>query len=484
MGTRFTRVTVVGDGRQIDVSLPGDTPLAVQLPTVLRLLSVPTGPVPVRWRLAAPEFGAIDPARSLDQVGVLDGTVLHLTEAAAAPLPPYVDDVESAVADLVADSAPRWIGAARRSAVGTLLALVLLAALLLAVGSPASVSWVSAALVAAVALVAGRVIRERGGWICALVAVPALAWLAVAIPAARSSMLGAGVVPPASFPSASTPASRAGGPTAAAAGESLTLVLAWHGFPLALVVAGAIATSIVGAVRRAPGPAVGSLAVAGAGAGALLCIRYGLPPDRTAGLTLVSAVLLAGLAGQVALGRAGLVALMVADEQGQAVPRDVVHTAVRRGLSMTGGMLWAAAVLAAPACWVLLTVTPGNDNRWAAPALGLLGGLIFSLRSRMFSRAQHVGTMLVPAVVVVIATTVAGPRWLGLTSPSASLSTVVLLLLIGLLGAASGLGSLREVAAARLQRNLERLELVAMLALVPGLVLLFRVIPMVQRLWH
>lgn len=59
MGTRFTRVTVVGDHRQLDISLPSDAPLAEQLPMVLRLLSVPASPVPIRWALSTPELGAI-----------------------------------------------------------------------------------------------------------------------------------------------------------------------------------------------------------------------------------------------------------------------------------------------------------------------------------------------------------------------------------------------------------------------------------------
>ncbi len=43
-------------------------------------------------------------------MGVLDGAQLHLVEAATAPPPPFVDDVESAVAESVSDLAPSWTG--------------------------------------------------------------------------------------------------------------------------------------------------------------------------------------------------------------------------------------------------------------------------------------------------------------------------------------------------------------------------------------
>ena len=129
---------------------------------------------------------------------------------------------------------------------------------------------------------------------------------------------------------------------------------------------------------------------------------------------------------------------------------------------MAGGIVWAGAGLGAAACWVLVTSssTAGAEAGWTAPALGALGGLIFGLRSRMFSRAQHVGTMLAVVAIVLVAVAVRAPTWLGLPDPRGPALTVIILALIGLLGVASGLGSLREVPGARLQRALERLELV------------------------
>lgn len=471
MSTRFTRVTVVGDGRQMDISLPADTPIGEQLPTVLRLLSVPNAPVPVRWRLAAPEFGSLDPARSLDEVGVLDGASLYLTEAATAPPPPFVDDVESAVAQEVADRAPSWTGPARRSAVGVLLAILLLAWELSAVTSaPAPLSWLAPLVALVVALGGAALITERGGWFCGITAVPAAAAL----------VLGVVATAPFAFELPDGSASQLPATGLSALGAASF----WNGFPLAVGVAAAATVALLGLVRSAPGLAVGGGVVAVLAAGVLWCVRLGIPVERTAGLVLVVAVVLAGVAGQAALGGAGLVDLMVSDERGEPVPRQAVVRAVRRGLSLAGGMVWAAVVAGAASCWALLTHTQvdGTPSQWVAPAVGALGGALFALRSRMFTRAAHVGPMVGVAVLVLVGIAVRAPTWLyvGAAGP---LVTLLVLLASGVLVAGSGLGTLREVAGARLQRALERLELVAVLALVPGLVLLFRVIPMVQRWW-
>ena len=480
MGTRFTRVTVVGDGRQIDISLPADTPLAEQMPTVLRLLSVPITAVPVRWRLAAPEFGPIDPSRSLDEVGVLDGSQLYLTEAAAAPPPPFVDDVETTVAEMVRDSAANWSGEPRRSAVARLLAVMLTATVVFGLYAPSPIGWAAPAVVVVAALAVGRVITGRGGWFAVCAAVPAAATLLLGFVAVRPSAFGL--------------RGHGAGVPGAAGGvvdvplrpiDELSEALRWNGFPLALIAAAAIGLVLAGLVRRTPGVVLAGAATAAAAVAAIFCLRLGLPPDRTAGLGLLVGVSLAGLAGQAALGGAGLVDLMVADERGEPVPREAVATAVRRGLGTAGGMLWAAVGIGAVACSVLILRTPvvGTAATWTAPALGALGGLIFALRSRMFTRTRHVGPMLLVAVVVMVALALRAPSWLSADPAGSAMITLSVLVVAGALTGVAGLRTLREVAGARWQRNLERLELVAMLALVPGLVLLFRVIQTVQRWW-
>ncbi len=437
MGTRFTRVTVVGDRRQIDISLPSDAPLAEQLPMVLRLLSVPSSPVPVRWVLSTPELGSIPRDRSLDEAGILDGMVLHLTEAAAAPAPPFVDDVENAVADEVVRIAPAWTGEPRRSGVGWLLAGVLLAAVTVASTATGPASWLGAGAAGLVGLGIGAMVAPAGGLAVALVAVPAAASITL---------------------------------TAGAAAPDYLLA-----FTLA-----AAALVLVGLVRRNPGLMAAGIASTALGLGGWICDRLDIPGYRTAGLVLLGAVIAVGSAGQFALGGAGLVNLMVSDERGEKVPRAAVTSAVRRGQAIATGVVWAGSVAGAAACWVLLAAGGPETGTWIAPALGGLGGLIFLLRSRMFTRARQVGPMLAVGVSVAIGAAVRTPDWLRLDSGGAA-ATLGVLALTAAVVAGAGFSALTEVPRARMRRVWERLEALAVLALVPGLILLFDAIGALKR---
>jgi type VII secretion integral membrane protein EccD len=448
VGTRFTRITVVGDAalrRQVDVSLPADVAVAEQMPALLRLLSVPTSSTPVRWTLSTPELGPIARDRTLDDAGVLDGTVLYLTPAAEAATAPFVDDVERAVATTVAETTPPFDGAARRSGIGFLAAVVLGAALLVAaVASPAAASWVGAVAAMAFAVLVGRMVPEIGGAVAALMAVPAAAVVAV------GAAVGAG-------------ASLPGYGIAVAAG------------------AGALGLVLAGLVRKASGWVCGGLCLVVLAGLAVLCQEVGLPVDRTAGLVLIGAVVGIGLAGQIALGGAGLIDLMVADEEGRRVPREAVASSVRRGQAIATGVVWACVVAAATADAVLVLAPGSGTPSWIGRVVGGVGGLIFALRARMFTRAHQVLPMLVAAVLTGAVLAAAAPTW---WSPSTTVRAVLGLALLALLMAVvvgAGMASLAAVPRARLRRVFEILDVLTVLALVPLTVLLFSAIPAMQR---
>src|SRR5690606_3767893 len=104
----------------------------------------------------------------------------------------------------------------------------------------------------------------------------------------------------------------------------------------------------VGLVRRSLTVVLAATAVTAAALLALVALVLGLPPERIAGLALVLSVVLSGSAGQLALGGAGLVDLMVADEQGERVPRARVVQATRWGRAIATGMSWGGALVATP----------------------------------------------------------------------------------------------------------------------------------------
>lgn len=452
-GTRFSRVTVVGTGRRLDVSLPVEARIIELLPVVLRMLSIPADSTSTGWQLAAPEFGTLDPFHSLDDVGILDGALLYLARPETAPPPPFVDDVESETAEVVSTEAVEWTGSARRNALGALLAVVLLAIVCCGWTAQAPVSWIAPIVVVLCASVAGRWIREPLGWLSTLAAVPGAVALLIALARPERAWLSIA--------------------------DDLSKSPAWSGLSAAVGIVVGLALLLAGSVRRSRSVATAGVVISACCVPALVAVvGLGSAPssERAASLALVVALVLCGSAGRLAVCGASLVDLMVAVERGRPVSRQAVRTAVQRGLGLTTGVLWAGATIAATASAVLIAspVIP------SAPVVGALGGLALGLRSRMFSRAAHVTPMVGVAVIAAVVAAFRASAWWG-----AGASWITLLFLTGcLLGIGCGLARLPEVAAARLQRALDRLELIVVLALIPSVVVLWRVIPAVLGWWR
>ncbi|WP_353649010.1 EsaB/YukD family protein [Nakamurella sp. A5-74] len=441
MATRFTRVTIAATDRQVDVSLPAAAPVGEQLPMVLRLLSVPTSSTPRRWVLSTPELGVIPRSASLDETGVLDGMVLHLTEAQEAALPPFVDDVEQTAGDLVAQE-PAFCAGDRSSGIAGLLAVLLLGACGLGLVAPSPIDWVAPALALIGALGIGATMTGLGATLAAMTAVPA-------------AVLGLSALQ-----------------SGASAGATVLLP-----------VAASIGLLGAGLVRRLPVATAGGITALVFSVLTWVMTATELQGYRTAGLIVVLGVIVAGLAGQFALGGAGLVNLLVADERGEKVPRTAVVGAVNRGGAIATGMVWAVSV-AVSAAVVLLITAPviGIKSGWAIPGVGILGALVFALRSRMYSRVRQVVPMLAVPVLAGAAIGLRIPAWFGVTDArTAAGITLGVLVLIAVLLLATGLSTLAEVPKARLRRFYEAIEFLAVLALLPGLLLVFDVIGAVQR---
>ena len=444
MATRFTRVTIAGEDRQVDVSLPAAGPIAEQLPMVLRLLSVPSTPVPRRWVLSTPELGVLPRDRSLDDSGILDGMVLHLTDAQDAALAPFVDDVEATAADTTAENAPPFTAEHRRSCVAGLLAVVLLAAVVVSALAPSPLSWLGAALTGVVALTVGALIGERGGGYAAVMAVPAAAVLVFAVQPKVNGFSGA----------------------------DLMLILT----------AASLALVAVGLIRQASAATAAGVTAAVLAVTGWIGMFSGLPAYRTAGMVVLLAVVCSGLAGQLALGGAGLVNLLVADERGERVPRIAVQQSVRRGGAIATGIVWACSIAASAAVLVLMRTQLAGSRSWIPPVFGGITAAVFALRSRMFSRVRQVAPMLAVPVVGAVATSTMVPTWASMINPGGAAGvTFGILALTAVVLAATGFSSLSEVPRARTRRLFEGLEFVAVLALIPALILVFDAISAMRR---
>jgi type VII secretion integral membrane protein EccD len=95
------RVTVAAPTSRVDLALPSDLPIAAMLANLVELAGVATpdgGTSHGGWCLSRPAGTELNPARTLDALGVLDGDILHLRPRSLDPPPPVFDDVIDAVA--------------------------------------------------------------------------------------------------------------------------------------------------------------------------------------------------------------------------------------------------------------------------------------------------------------------------------------------------------------------------------------------------
>ncbi len=433
MATRFTRVTVIADGRQLDVSLPATRPLVEHIPQLCSLLSLPPMDPPGSWQLSTVTAGVLDSRRSLDEAGIVDADVLFLTPPEQAPPPPFVEDVVDEVRATLDNDGSEWTGEARVNGCTALAALPV-------VGIAGFMWWtltprIGVPLVlfplALVATAVGWLIRERGG--AALIAAAVPAWtlgalgLAEAVEATGAIRLFAGL---------------------AGAGAGL------YGF----AAAGARYRAV-----SAAGLTIGALSLVGLG-----CLIAGLDMVRAAALLVIALLFAVGIAPQIAVSRSRLVSLLRAEQEGERVRRDEVAAAVNKGQATLAGSVTGVAVIAVTAGGALLAhrTTP-------AAVLGGVTALIFALRSRAFTRTRQVLPMLTVPVLLAGVAAVTIPAWLVQPASTAPWVTTGLLIpLAAILIIARGV-RLDDVAAARLRRIFDALETVAVISVVPLVLAVF-----------
>lgn len=176
-----TRVVVYTGGDGIDLTLPGDVPVAVLLPALHDLLSE-VGLHPSRGGALAPiGHGPLDSSKTLQQNGVRDGSVLMLRTAGVAQRAPAVIDPAVAVAAAAGQSHPAGPLAIRRAGMVVATVMAALTGVLVVPGGPGLPDVLLASAAAAVtAVVSVRVVGDPAGagsataWVAALCSVVAL----------------------------------------------------------------------------------------------------------------------------------------------------------------------------------------------------------------------------------------------------------------------------------------------------------------------
>jgi type VII secretion integral membrane protein EccD len=111
-GGALRRVSIYADSFHVDLALSAVVPIGSLIPPILDSLAAqrghPTQPLAVRHQLSRPGESALDPSKTLAQLGVRDGTVLILTSSSTVLTPPRFDDVAEAVSVSLSATVRPW----------------------------------------------------------------------------------------------------------------------------------------------------------------------------------------------------------------------------------------------------------------------------------------------------------------------------------------------------------------------------------------
>jgi len=423
-GVGLTRVTLWGARRRVDLVLPSESSVATLLPDITRVLHEPTAASPRSFALTLADGTVLGLEQSLRSAQVRDGAVIRVSPLSVAPPPAVVRDVTDEVADDLASRRGRW-GRGPLQLTASVVAVVAfaIASFLTRDTAPGVAGAVLFVVGVGLGVLASRpagVTLVVSGGVAAAVDVPALVGrldqrAALAVVVLAVVVLGLGAV------TARLRAAVTGATT------GLVLLAVW-------------------VVLRLTDVAVG----------------------RTAAVVALLSIALLGLAPRLALVASGLTRLDDEVSAGRAVSSVPVRSALdtaHRGLSLATG----AAALGAGVAGSVLALADGG---WSL-ALALLTAGVTMLRARSFPLAAQVVAAVAAAAAVGICL---GVRWL--TAPGTEPVAVA----GGALAVAVAAVLLLDAAPAahvqaRLRVTADRVEALAVIAVLPVVVGVFGVYP-------
>jgi type VII secretion integral membrane protein EccD len=356
MSSAYTRITLVGAGRRVDMVLPAAEAVGRLLPDLLTVVGEPPAH-PARLRRLVTAGGTVlGDGDTLAGAEIADGTMLRLAGAEDLPPAPVIHDVTEETADDLAVRATRWGPRARHWVAVSMVGAVVAVALLLTVLRTDALT--------------GAVVTAAAGAV--------LAVIGVACGAARRP-LGVALL--------------------GAAGIAGTLA-AWtfadaYGWPpLWRVIAVSVA---IGLAVAAAGlnVASGRAALLG-GAGILLLTAVwatgaaaGLPQDRLGAVLAVVLVLAVGVLPRLALSWSGLAMLDDRRVENRPVARREVRTALAAAHGSLIVTVLAVGVSALAAGWLLAS----RPTSWTVP-LAVVLALVMLVRARMYPLAVQMIALL------------------------------------------------------------------------------------------
>lgn len=424
MAHAFTRVTLIGSHRHLDLLLPSDQPVGTLIPQVLDLLQDAPQENVAEKVLLTPSGEPLQDSATLADAGIMHGTVLSLFNTADAPPPAVIYDVTDAVVEETDGTSGRWDRRHRTLSAAVFAAFVLAGAAQTILSTAPRQQWWLLLTAAAVFLAVGVLCgRTAAGSILGRTLTGA-GWLSGV----------AGIV----HVSATVPE------------KSLYVV----GLSAATLVAAGLTTA-----RAKPlFSAAGLLAILGlvwAGAGV-----WTGHPVKTAAIATIVSVLVLGTVPKLALSTSGLAALDDRRANGASIGTVTAgHAIASAHQALALGTAVCAASIAV-GLWLL-----GTDIRtgvWSMPLLLALTSAT-ALRARSFPLAAERISLYLAAAVGVLALT----RAALVDLPALPWLVGLLLLLVAAATLVSVLLKFPDHLEARLRLLANKVESIAILAAVP-----------------
>ncbi|MDO9379926.1 MAG: type VII secretion integral membrane protein EccD [Nocardioidaceae bacterium] len=445
MLTAYSRVTVVTTERTVDLALPSSLPIADVVPQVLRFCGPTAGADPVSWTLARLGGASLPLSQTLSDAGVLDGDLLELRSQNDDVRPAVVEDVRDAIEDSADAAGGAW--GPRTTLTFVLLAgaaaLAVLAGVLLVAPSLLDKDpgvEVTSAVVTTAALL-GMVVwgaRFAHAWVAQVCAGVAMLW---------------GLV--------------AGRLLADSAGA---------GAEVQLVAAVGLVAVVAGAARLLTPAATGHLAAAVVALVASVAISVGEVSSVDVGqlyrILPVLGILVVGVLPRLSLSVGGLASADYRVRHVGQMTMERLRARYRESNAILVGAIWGIAA-GAGYCALQLTFSGRPWDRYLGAAVGVTA----LLRSRVFSRVQHMVALRVLGVLVL------GMQLVRISRDVPGLDQWLTLLVV--LAVALGVGvstlTMSDITRARVKRTLNVVEFLSVVVLV---VLLCGATGVFDRLGH
>jgi type VII secretion integral membrane protein EccD len=441
-GGEVRRLSIDAEPARVDLVLSAATPIGLLIPPIVDLLArgsgFRAGPLAVHYQLSLPGGGALDPSKTLAQLGIRDGAALLLTSSPTQLMAPRFDDEAEAVSASVSVMESCWTR--RRAQLVGLLTTALLAG-------------VTATVLSRAVFHPNDDHRAGCAGVAATIALLSLLGAAVAYRVAREESIGLtwGLIA-----------------TSFAALTGLLVVPGGPGAPNALFAAAAAATSAA-AMRVISGYAVAftalvTFAVTGAAA-AMVDTITAIPLQAiAAAFTAISLAFVEASAPlSVTLARLSTSTVgPTADVHGSS-PHLLNARAIRAHAWLTSLTAAFSASAALSAIGAALEPFPTGQPRFPGLLFATVAGGILLLRARAHRDIARSVTLIIGGIAIVstvlVATAAAYPQY---TAQVAAVS-----LMLG--AAAACLASIRDTTTVSpiRRRSVELLEYFAFAAVVP-----------------